>query len=125
MKKEIEEIIKEKAKKITEKYHFDTFDKYFKKNDVDYFTKVKNILYRTLITPERKNILFKIYGFPFNFLFKSDSNIYFSPDFDDALIYFPPSLALHIFENSSSEEINDFCAAEQELKLDNIGIHTF
>lgn len=125
MKKKIEEIIKEKAKKITEKYHFDTFDKYFKKNDVDYFTKVKNILYRTLITPERKNILFKSYGFPFNFLFKSDSNIYFSPDFDDALIYFPPSLALYIFENSSSEEINDFCAAEQNLKLDNIGIHSF
>lgn len=125
MKKEIEKFIEEKAKKITEKYHFDTFDKYFKKNTVDYFTKVKNILYKTLITPERKNILFKTYGFPFNCLFKSDSIIYFSPNFEEALMYLFPFHALDLFDNSSSEEINDFCAAEQELKLNNIGFHSF
>ncbi|MCJ7790389.1 MAG: hypothetical protein MUP69_09495 [Candidatus Atribacteria bacterium] len=125
MKKEIEEIIKEKAKKIIEKYpHFDIFD-HLSKKKVDYFTKVKNILYKTLITPERKNILLKTYGFPFNFLFKSDSNLYFSPNFEEALIYLPPRFALYLFEESSSEEINGFCAAEQELKLENIGFYSF
>jgi len=125
MKKEIEELIEKKAKKITEKYHFDTFDKYFKENDVNYLPKVRNILYKTLITPERKNILSKTYGFPFNFLFKSDSKLYFSPNFEEALIYHPPYFALYMFENSSPEEINDFCAGEQELKLYNIGFYPF
>jgi hypothetical protein len=125
MNKKIEELINEKAKKITKKYHFDTIDKYLKKDDVDYLTKVRNILYKTLITPERKNILLKTYGFPFNFLFKSDSNLYFSPNFEEALIYLPPRFALYMFEDSSPEEINGLCAGEQELKLENIGFYSF
>lgn len=124
MKKEIEKLIEEKANKIIEKYNFSLYDYIFKKK-TNYFTKVKNILHKTLITPERKNILFKTYGFPFNSLFKSDSIIYFSPNFEEALIYLFPFHALDLFDNSSSEEINDFCAAEQELKLDNIGFHSF
>lgn len=124
MKKEIEELIEEKAKKIIEKYNFSVFD-YLSKKKVDYFTKVKNILYKTLITPERKNILFKTYGFPFNSLFKSDSIIYFSPNFEEALIYLFPFLALDLFDNLSSEEINFYCNEEQELKLHDIGFHSF
>ncbi|GAJ03092.1 unnamed protein product, partial [marine sediment metagenome] len=101
MNKEIEELIEEKAKKIIEKYNFPVFD-YLPKKKVAYFTKVKNILYKTLITPERKNILFKTYGFPFNSLFKSDSVIYFSPNFEEALIYLFPFHALDLFDILSS-----------------------
>jgi len=124
LKKEIEKIIEEKAKKIIEKYHFNTFDRLSKKK-VDYFTKVKNILYKTLITPERKKILFNTYGFPFNFLFKSDSTIYFSPDFEEALKFLWPWFTLQFFEDLSPEEINFYCSEEQNIKLSTTGIYTY
>lgn len=121
MDKEVEKIIEEKAKNVYEKYYSNNQD--FPLNEkTTLINEIRFILNKTLITPERKKRLTKKYGFPFSDIFKSNSNIFFSPNFEEALKYLSPSFTLRLFEKSSLEEIDDLCNSELFSNLQTYGI---
>jgi hypothetical protein len=76
--KKIEEIIKEKANNIYEKYYSN--NPYFALNEINdkanFVNKICIILKKTLITPKRKRYLDKNYILSANDTFGADSNIF-------------------------------------------------
>lgn len=111
MKKEIEESIKEKAKNIYKKYYSNNpgFPLNEKANLVN---EISFILKKTLITPKRKRYLNKTYSLPAKDIFGSDSNIFFSPNFEESLKYLSPLSALGFFEDSYLDDVNNICLLE-------------
>lgn len=124
LKKEIEEIIEEKANNIFEKYYFDISNSTLIKN-IDYFKYIKDVLEKTIITPKRIKDLCKIGDLPFNDIFKPNSTIFFSPNLEEALQYLPPYFTLSLFVNPSIELINVLCFAEHSAHLNAIGIFPY
>lgn len=125
MDKKVEKLIEEKTNNILEKYKFNTFDYLFDEK-INYFKKIKNILIETLITPQRKKNLCKKYDLPFNAIFTSNSNIYFSPNFEEALKYIPPYLALLSFEDVFLPNLKDeICYNENIIKLITKGVSLY
>jgi len=100
LKKEIEELIKEKANNIYEKYYSDNPDFALNEEKTDkanIVNKICIILKKTLITPRRKRYLDKTYDLSANDTFGADSNIFLSPDFEDSLKYLSPLKTLDLF----------------------------
>jgi len=125
MKKIIEEIIKEKANNIYEKYFSNTPDFALneKQNDkVNFVNKISIILRKTLITPKRKRYLDKNYSLSATDTFGADSNIFFSPDFEESLKYLSPLRALDLFEEKYLDDVNRFYAKEHLIYQQDNGI---
>lgn len=106
MKKEIKELIKEKANNIYEKYYSNNPD--FPLNEkTTLINEISFILKKTLITTKRKKYLNKTYILPATDIFGPDSNIFFSPDFEESLKYLSPFYALSFFKTSYLDNVND------------------
>lgn len=125
MKKEIEELIKEKANNIYEKYYSDNPD--FALNEeindkTNFIDKISIILKKTLITPRRKRYLNKTYDLAANDTFGADSNIFFSPNFEDSLNYLSPSYALNLFKEKVLLNVNNYSAKEHQILQRTYGI---
>lgn len=123
--KKIEEIIKEKANNIYERYYSDNPDFALNEevNDKAYFVnKICFILKKTLITPRRKRYLDKTYDLAANDTFGADSNIFFSPNFEESLKYLSPLRALSLFEEKYLGDVNRFYAGEHLIYQKNNGI---
>jgi len=106
--KKIEEIIKEKANNIYEKYYSDNPD--FALNEkktekANIVNKICIILKKTLITPRRKRYLDKNYTLSANDTFGADSNIFFSPNIEESLKYLSPLRALGLFEEKYLDDM--------------------
>ena len=65
-----------------------------------------------MITPKRKRYLDKNYNLSVNDTFGADSNIFFSPNFEESLKYLSPLVALNLFENKYLDNVNKFYAHE-------------
>jgi len=116
LKKDIDEIIKGKAYNIYEKYYSSNPDFALneEKNDKVYFVnKICFILKKTLITPKRKRYLDQKYSLSAKDTFGADSNIFFSPNFEDSLDYLSPSNALNLFKDKYAINRNKYYAEEQ------------
>jgi len=125
LKKEIEELIKEKANNIYEKYYSDNPD--FALNEeindkTNFVNKICFILKKTLITPKRKRYLDKTYNLAANDTFGADSNIFFSPNFEESLKYLSPLSALGLFEEKYLVNVNKFYAREHLIYQKDNGI---
>ncbi|GAI78798.1 unnamed protein product, partial [marine sediment metagenome] len=124
LKKEIEELIKEKANNIYQKYYSD--NPYFALNEINdkanFVNKICIILKKTLITPKRKRYLDKNYILSANDTFGADSNIFFSPNFEESLKYLSPLRALGLFEEKYLGDVNRFYADEHLIYQKNNGI---
>jgi len=125
LKKEIEELIKEKANNIYEKYYSNnpdfTLDEKIngKENLVN---KISFILKKTLITPRRKRYLDKNYILSATDTFGADSNIFFSPNFEESLKYLSPLGALDLFEEKYLGDVNRYYANEHLIYQKDNGI---
>jgi len=125
MKKEIEKFIEEKAKSIYEKYYSNNpdFPLNEKRNDkANLVNEISFILKKTLITPIRKKILDKTYSLSATDIFGADSNIFFSPNFEESLKYLSPLNALGFYENSYLDDVNKICAHEHLIHQQNNGL---
>lgn len=125
MKREIEKIIKEKANNIYERYYSDNPDFALneKIKDKTYLVnKICIILKKTLITPRRKRYLDKTYDLAASDTFGADSNIFFSPNFEESLKYLSPLAALDLFENKYLDDVNDIYAHEHLIHQQNTSI---
>jgi len=125
LKKEIEELIKERANNIYEKYYFDNPDFALneKINDkANIVNKICIILKKTLITPKRKRYLDKNYILSAHDTFGADSNIFFSPNFEESLKYLSPLNALGLFEEKYLGDVNSFYANEHLIYQEDNGI---
>ena len=126
MKKEIEEIIKGKANNIYGKYysnHSDfTLNEKNKNDKTNFVNEICFILKKTLITPKRKRYLDKNYILSANDTFGADSNIFFSPSFEESLKYLSPSRALGLFEEKYLADVNRFYASEHLIYQEDNGI---
>ena len=124
MKKEIKELIKEKANNIYEKYYSNNpCFALNEKNDKAYFVnKICFILKKTLITPRRKRYLDKNYILSATDTFGADSNIFFSPNFEESLKYLSPLYALDLFEEKYLDDVNRFYANEHLIHQKDNGI---
>jgi len=125
LKKEIEEIIKEKANNIYEKYYSNNPDFAFneKINDkANFVNEICIILKKTLITPKRKRYLDKNYILSATDTFGADSNIFFSPNFEESLKYLSPLRALGLFEEKYLGDVNRFYADEHLIYQEDNGI---
>jgi len=80
------------------------------------------ILKGTLVTPKRKRYLDKNYILSANNTFGADSNIFFSPDFEESLKYLSPLSALDLFENKYLGDVNKFYAHEHLIYQKDNGI---
>jgi len=123
--KKIEEIIKEKANSIYEKYYSDSPENVVNEaiNDrANYVNKISTILKKTLITPKRKRYLDKNYILSANDTFGTDSNIFFSPNFEESLKYLSPLNALDLFENKYLGDVNKFYSHEHLIYQKDNGI---
>jgi len=126
--KKIEEIIKEKANNIYEKYYSDNPDSTLNEeiNDkTNFVNKISLILKKTLITPRRKRYLDKTYDLAANDTFGADSNIFFSPNFEESLKYLSPSSALDLFEEKYLGGVNRFYADEHLIYQEDNGILSY
>jgi len=115
LKKDIEGLIKEKANNIYEKYYSDNPDFALNEKKTDkanIVNKICLILKKTLITPRRKRYLNKTYDLAANDTFGADSNIFFSPDFEESLKYLSPLSALALFKEKYLSNKNQFYADE-------------
>jgi len=125
MKKKIEEIIKEKANNIYEKYYSNNpnFELNEKQNDkVNFVNKISIILKKTLITPKRKRYLDENYFLSAKDTFGADSNIFFSPNFEESLKYLSPLSALGLFEVSYLDDVNKIYSHEHLIHQQDNGI---
>ena len=125
MKKDIEELIKEKANNIYEKYYSDNPDFALKEeiNDkANFVNEICFILKKTLITPKRKRYLDKNYILSATDTFGADSNIFFSPNFEESLKYLSPLRALSLFEEKYLDDVNRFYAEEHLIHQQSNGI---
>ncbi len=124
MKKDIEELIKRKANNIYEKYYSN--NPCFSLNEINnkaYFVnKICFILKKTLITPKRKRYLDKNYILSANDTFGADSNIFFSPNFEESLKYLSPLSALGFFEEIYLDDVNGIYANEHLIYQENNGL---
>ncbi|HAJ33336.1 MAG TPA: hypothetical protein DCK79_08165 [Candidatus Atribacteria bacterium] len=123
--KKIEEIIKEKANNIYEKYYSDSPENVVNDAINDKANLVKEIsfiLKRTLITPKRKRYLDKNYILSATDTFGADSNIFFSPNFEESLKYLSPLVALDLFEEKYLDDVNRFYAKEHLIHQEDNGI---
>jgi len=116
MNKAIKELIEKKANNIIRQYYPKKSDPILD-NKAICFDQIKTILEKTLMTPKRINRLHKKYkqSIPVNDIFTSDSNIFFSPNFEEALKYDSLSGALMSFEELYLESPDDFCKKPDEL----------
>ena len=99
-------MIKEKANNTYEKYYSNNPDFALneKQNDkANFVNEICFILKKTLITPKRKRYLAKNYSLSANDTFGADSNIFFSPNFEESLKHLSPLRALGLFEEKSEE----------------------
>ena len=122
--KKIEELIKEKANSIYEKYYSNIPDLVLneKTDEANYVNKIGIILKKTLITPKRKRYLAKNYTFSATDTFGADSNIFFSPNFEESLKYLSPLSALGLFEKTYLGDINNISAHEHLIHQQDHGI---
>ena len=128
MKKEIEEIIKGKANDIYEKYYSNTpgFALNEEINDkANFVNEICFILKKTLITPKRKRYLAKNYILSANDTFGADSNIFFSPNFEESLKYLSPLSALGLFEETYLGDVNNISAHEHLIHQQENGIISY
>lgn len=115
MKKDIEALIRTKACSVYEKHYSDepyiaqTNKKYDKEKIIH---DISLILKRTLITPRRKRYLELKFPLSAKDTFGADSNIFFSPNLEDALDYLSPSNALNLFKNKYAVNRNKYYAEE-------------
>lgn len=94
-----------------------------KKNDkTNFVDKICFILKKTLITPKRKRYLDKNYILSATDTFGADSNIFFSPNFEESLKYLSPLSALGLFEEKYLGDVNRFCANEHLIYQEDNGI---
>ena len=115
LKKEIEEIIQGKANDIYKKYYSGNPDLALneKINDkANFVNEICHILKKTLITSKRKRYLAKNYILSASDTFGADSNIFFSPNLEDALEYLSPSVALNLFKNKYAVNRNKYYSEE-------------
>jgi len=125
LKKEIEETIKGKANNIYEKYYSNNpgFALNEKTNDkANFVNKICLILKKTLITPKRKRYLDKNYILSATDTFGADSNIFFSPNFEESLKYLSPLNALGLFEETYLDDVNNISAHEHLIHQQDNGI---
>jgi len=80
------------------------------------------ILKRTLITPRRKRHLELKFPFSAKDTFGADSNIFFSPNFEDSLTYLSPSYALNLFKEKYTHNTNKYYAKEHLAHQRTFGI---
>jgi len=123
--KKIEVIIEEKANNIYEKYYSNSPDIALNEENEDkaYFVnKISIILKKTLITPKRKRYLDRNYILSANDTFGADSNIFFSPNFEDSLNYLSPSYALNLFKEKYTHDANKYYAKEHLTHQKTFGI---
>jgi len=115
LKKDIEALIRTKACSVYEKHYSDepyiaqTNKKYDKEKIIH---DISLILKRTLITPRRKRYLELKFPLSAKDTFGADSNIFFSPNLEDALDYLSPSNALNLFKNKYAVNRNKYYAEE-------------
>lgn len=123
--KKIEEIITEKANNLYEKYYSDSPENVVNEAINDKANLVKEIsfiLKRTLITPRRKRHLELKFPLSARDTFGADSNIFFSPNFEDSLNYLSPSYALNLFKEKYAVNSNKYYAKEHEMLQRTYGI---
>ena len=123
--KKIEELIKDKANSIYEKYYSNNpgFALNEKKPDkANFVNRICFILKKTFITPKRKRNLAKNYTFSANDTFGADSNIFFSPNFEESLKYLSPLAALSLFEEKYLDDVNNISAQEHLIHQQDKGI---
>jgi len=122
MDKNIKELIAESANNIYRKYGiFESFDSLYQEK-TKYSERVRDVLYKTLITPERKKCLSGQHSSFWNDIFKANSNIFFCPNFEEAITYLSPYDTLVSFEKLSPEKMNNLCKSELSFKLYTFGI---
>jgi len=126
LKKEIEEIIKGKANNIYGKYYSNnpdfTLNEKNKNDKANFVNEICFILKKTLITPKRKRYLDKNYTLSANDTFGADSNIFFSPNFEESLKYLSPLRALDLFEEKYLAGVNRFYANEHRIYQKDNGV---
>jgi len=118
-------LIKEKANNIYEKYYSNNPDFALneKQNDkANFVNEICFILKKTLITPKRKRYLDKNYSLSATDTFGADSNIFFSPNFEESLKYLSPLSALGLFEEKYLGDVNRFYADEHLIYQEDNGI---
>ncbi len=126
--KKIEEVIKEKANNIYEKYYSDSPENVVNEAINDKANLVKEIsfiLKRTLITPRRKRYLELKFPLSARDTFGSDSNIFLSPNFEDSLNYLSPSYALNLFKEKYTVNSNKYYAKEHQILQKTYGIISY
>jgi len=89
---------------------------------VNFVNKICFILKKTLITPKRKRYLDKNYILSATDTFGADSNIFFSPNFEESLKYLSPLKALGLFEEKYLGDVNRFYANEHLIYQKDNGI---
>ena len=75
-----------------------------------------------MITPKRKRYLDQTYSLSASDTFGADSNIIFSPDFEESLKYLSPLSALSLFEKEYLEDVNKFYTHEHLIYQKDNGI---
>jgi len=115
LKKDIEALIRTKACSIYEKHYSD--EPYIAQTDKKYDKEIiihdiSLILKTTLITPRRKRYLELKFPLSAKDTFGADSNIFFSPNFEDSLNYLSPSYALNLFKEKCAVNTNKYYAKE-------------
>jgi len=125
LKKDIEALIRTKACSIYEKHYSDKPDiaQTDIKNDKEKIIhEISLILKRTLITPRRKRYLELKFPLSVKDTFGADSNIFFSPNFEDSLNYLSPSYALNLFKEKYTLNANKYYAKEHQIHQRAYGI---
>jgi len=125
LEKDIEGLIKEKANNIYEKYYSNSADIALneEKNDkANIVNKIGFILKRTLITPRRKRYLELKFPLSAKDTFGADSNIFFSPNFEDSLNYLSSSYTLNLFREKVILNANKYYVKEHRIHQRAYGI---
>ncbi len=115
MKKDIEALIRTKACSIFEKHYSNQPDKSpscKKYNKETIIQEISLVLKKTLVTPRRKRHLELKFPLSARDTFGADSNIFFSPNFEDSLNYLSPYYALNLFKNKYAANRNRYYAKE-------------
>jgi len=123
--KKIEEIIIEKANNIYKKYYSDDPGNVVDEAINDKANLVKEIsfiLKKTLVTPRRKRHLEHKFPLSARDTFGADSNLFFSPNFEDSLDYLSPSYALYLFKNKYVLNRDKYYAKEHRMLQRTYGI---
>jgi len=125
LKKDIEAFIRTKACSIYKKHYSDQPDitptgiKYDKEKIIH---EISLILKKTLVTPRRKRYLELKFPLSARDTFGSDSNIFFSPNFENSLNYLSPSNALNLFKEKFTLNANKYYAKEHQIHQRAYGI---